>query len=95
MSTGNPTPPTQWNDALVGERVVSIVREKTPHPVSLDSTFESVGLDSLAMAEIVFEIESEFKINADDRLLDLKSLREVSEYILRALQRRATSASNQ
>ena len=87
MSTGKQEP-TQLSEATITEQVIAIVRTKTPHPVTADSTLDSVGLDSLAMAEIIFEIESQFKIRADERLLDLRSFREVINYVVQALKKR-------
>jgi acyl carrier protein len=95
MDTEQPTPSAPLSEAQITERVLRIIRTRTPHEVTLDSTFDSVGLDSLAMAEIVFEIEHEFQIRTDDQLLDLQNMRQVVEYIAHRLQRATTTASNQ
>jgi acyl carrier protein len=69
--------------------VRSIVASKTTGPVSTDSTFDSLGLDSLAMAEVVFEIESAFRIHADaERLLDMRSIGEVSTYVVQEVKKK-------
>jgi acyl carrier protein len=70
-----------WNSDTIAEKVLAIVRAKTPGPVSQESTFDSLGLDSLAMAEVVFEIENTFQIRTDERLLNLRTIREVVDYV--------------
>lgn len=89
MSSGNESQPL--SEAEITEQVIAIVRTKTPHPVTADSTLDSVGLDSLAMAEIIFEIEAQFKIRADERLLDLRSFREVIKYVVQATSKRSSA----
>jgi len=74
-----------WDAAAIAERVRTIVAAKTSGPVSPDATFDELGLDSLAMAEVVFEIETAFKIHTDDRLLDLHSVGQVADYIAQKL----------
>lgn len=69
------------NAAMIEEKVIAIVQKKAPMPVSIDDDLDSVGLDSLAMAELVFEIESSFSIRTDDRLLEMKTLRDVVTYV--------------
>ena len=69
------------NSRQVAEKVLTIVRAKTSGPVTLEATFDSLGLDSLAMAEVVFEIEAAFQIRTDERLLNLRSIGEVVEYV--------------
>ena len=86
--------PRPWNAEAVADKVCSVVAAKTVGPVSVDSTFDSLGLDSLAMAEVVFEIESAFHITADaERLLDLRSIGEVSAYVLQELKKVQTPQS--
>ena len=85
MSMGNEA---EWTEAVVAERIVEIVRAKSEQPVTLQSTFDELGIDSLAMAEVIFEIELAFKIRADDHLLDLRNLREVIDYVNRTLKKK-------
>lgn len=49
----------------VGERVIKIIAEQAvlePSDVSLDSTLEDLGIDSLGLVESIFSIEEEFDI---------------------------------
>lgn len=76
-----------WSADAIGDKVRSIVAAKTNFPVSADSTFDSLGLDSLAMAEVIFEIESAFRIHADERLLDLRSIGDIIAFVSSELNR--------
>ena len=92
--------PKPWSAEAIAAKVRDIVAAKTNCPVVADSTFDSLGLDSLAMAEVIFEIESAFRINADERLLDLRSIGEVISFVVQevntaqAARARATSAQS-
>ena len=85
--------PNDFEDARLGtaetiaEKVRAIVAAKTNFPVTADSTFDSLGLDSLAMAEVIFEIESAFRIHADERLLDLRSIGDVAAFVVQEVSR--------
>lgn len=82
-----------WDAASVAEKITAIVNAKSYTPVTLDSTFEDLGLDSLAMAEIIFEVEAAFQIRTNERILDLHNLREVVDYVLQEIAKtRASSA---
>jgi acyl carrier protein len=72
---------TSANDQVVSDKIMSMVRSKTNIPVTPESTLDNAGLDSLSMAEFVFEIEAEFQIRANDALLEVQSFREVIEYV--------------
>ena len=74
--------PKLWNAEAIADKVRDIVAAKTNCPVVPDSTFDSLGLDSLAMAEVIFEIESAFRIHADERLLDLRSIGDVIAFVV-------------
>jgi acyl carrier protein len=57
----------------VQEQVIAILAEQAvlePHDVSLDSTLESLGIESLGLVESIFAIEETFDIqvpfNAND-----------------------------
>jgi acyl carrier protein len=79
-----------WDADSVAEKIKGIVDKKAYAPVTLDSTFDSLGLDSLAMAEIVFEVESTFNIRTNERILDLQNLREVVDYVVQEIEKRKT-----
>ena len=50
----------------IQERVIAIIAEQAvlePSDVSLDSTLEDLGIDSLGLVESIFAIEEEFDIS--------------------------------
>ena len=53
-------------DASVETRVIGIIAEQAvlePSDVTLDSTLEDLGIDSLGLVESIFAIEEEFDIS--------------------------------
>lgn len=67
-------------------RIVKIVEQQLEVAVDPDEPFGRLPIDSIMMAEMMMFIESEFKIRADERMLDVGSLRELAHYIERASQ---------
>lgn len=65
------------------ERVISVVtatQRLEPGKVTLDSTFEELGIDSLDGVNILFAIENEFNINIpDDAAKTIRTVREMAE----------------
>jgi acyl carrier protein len=50
----------------ISEQVVAIIAEQAvldPEDISMDSTLESLGIDSLGLVESIFAIEEAFDIN--------------------------------
>lgn len=50
----------------INDQVIAIIAEQAvlePEDVSLDSTLESLGIDSLGLVESIFAIEEAFDIN--------------------------------
>ena len=50
----------------IKDRVIGIIAEQAvlePSDVSMDSTLEDLGIDSLGLVESIFAIEEEFDIN--------------------------------
>ena len=74
----------------VGEKVVEIiVREQhlDPSAVSIDATFEELGIDSLDGVNILFALEEEFKIDIPDTVAqNMKSVRQVVDSLTRVLE---------
>lgn len=63
------------------QRVLDIINDKVPETVQPDSDFSALGLDSLAMAEIVSQVEHDFGITADYEILEVNNIRELVDYI--------------
>jgi acyl carrier protein len=52
-----------------------------PDQVASDSTLTSLGLDSLALAELLFEVEDRFHISLTSDIPPLNTVGEVADYI--------------
>jgi acyl carrier protein len=63
-------------------RILEIIAEtqrKDLSEVTIDSTFEELGIDSMDGVNIVFAIENEFNINVPDE--QVKSIRSVRDIV--------------
>ena len=82
------------NDEITA-RILGIVAEtqrKNPAEVTIDSTFEELGIDSMDGVNIIFALENEFDINVpDDDVKKLRSVREVVDGVLRLVEMKAAS----
>ena len=67
------------------ERAISVVAKfkKVPESgISLDTTFEELGLDSLDAINLIFALEEEFKITIpDETALQVRSVRQMVDGI--------------
>ncbi len=74
-------PELMRNDELT-QRVLRIIAEtqrKDPAQVTIDSSFEELGIDSMDGVNIVFALENEFNINVPDE--EVKSIRNVRDMV--------------
>lgn len=74
----------------VAQKVIEIItREQhlAPGTVTLDSSFEQLGIDSLDGVNILFALEEEFKIDIPDAVAqNMKSVRQVVDSLTRVLE---------
>ena len=67
----------------VASRVLRIIADNQRKDVSLvtvDSSFEELGIDSMDAVNIVFAIENEFNVNVpDEEMKNIKSVRDIVE----------------
>lgn len=65
------------------QRVISVIvatQKLPPEKVTIDSTFEELGIDSLDGVNILFALENEFSINIpDDKVEGVRSVRQMVE----------------
>jgi len=65
------------------QRVITVIattQKLPPERVTLDSTFEELGIDSLDGVNILFALENEFNINIpDDKVEGVRSVRQMVE----------------
>ena len=73
------------SDKSVEERVIKVFADFKKVPVeeiTMDTTFEELGFDSLDGLNLVFELEEEFGLTIpDDRVADMKGVRQAVEGI--------------
>ena len=60
-------------------RIIAETQRKDPSEVTLESSFEELGIDSMDGVNIVFALENEFDINIPDQ--DVKTIRSVREMV--------------
>jgi acyl carrier protein len=77
------------------ERVLRIIAEtqrKDPAMVTIDSSFEELGIDSMDGVNIVFALENEFDINVpDEEVKSIRSVRDMVDGVIRLVQLRRES----
>jgi len=80
------------------ERVLRIIAEtqrKDPAQVTIDSTFEELGIDSMDGVNIVFALENEFDINVpDDEVKNIRSVRDMVEGVRKLVEMRGADAGD-
>ncbi|MEQ1825086.1 MAG: acyl carrier protein [Pirellula sp.] len=47
-----------------------------------DDSLSMIGVDSVAMAELTFELEKRFSIKIDDDILDVETVDELVQYVV-------------
>lgn len=74
------------NDDLT-QRVLTIIAEtqrKDRALVTIDSSFEELGIDSMDGVNIIFALENEFNINVpDEEVKNIKSIRDMVDGVRR------------
>ena len=81
------------SDKTVEERVIRVFadfKKVPPAEITMDTTFEELGFDSLDGLNLVFELEEEFDMTIpDDRVQDMKGVRQAVEGIEALLEAKA------
>ena len=75
-------PDSDLNPSDLTPRILRIIAEtqrKEPSQVTIDSTFEELGIDSMDGINIVFALENEFNINIPDEAV--KTIRNVRDMV--------------
>jgi acyl carrier protein len=61
-------------------RIIAETQRKDPSTVTIDSSFEELGIDSMDGVNIVFALENEFNINVpDEEVKNIRSVRDMVE----------------
>lgn len=81
---------------IAQECIALIAKQKDlpPEQISLESSLEELGLDSLDRVSIVFDLEDKYKIEiSDDQLDAVKTVRDMVTGIERALAQKSAAPS--
>ena len=73
----NPMSPEELTRRIL--RIIAETQRKDPAQVTIDSSFEELGIDSMDGVNIVFALENEFDINVPDE--EVKSIRSVRDMV--------------
>jgi acyl carrier protein len=76
-------------DELTGRilRIIAETQRKDPAQVTVDSSFEELGIDSMDGINIIFALENEFNINVpDEEVKSIRSVRDVVEGVIRLVE---------
>ena len=67
-------------------RIIAETQRKDASQVTIDSSFEELGIDSMDGVNIVFALENEFNINVpDEEVKNIRSVRDMVEGVRRLL----------
>jgi acyl carrier protein len=77
-------------------RIIAETQRKDPAQVSIDSSFEELGIDSMDGVNIVFALENEFDINVpDEEVKNIRSVRDMVDGVIKLIElRKSTSESS-
>lgn len=65
----------------IEERIYTILREKFNAEPERAMLLTALGIDSIGMAELTFDLEKAFSIRVDEEILSIESVGELIEYI--------------
>lgn len=72
--------------------IVAKQKRISPDQVSIDSSFQELGLDSLDAVNILFELEGEFNISiSDEQARQIKNVRQMVEGVSAILNEQKTA----
>ncbi|HWF09224.1 MAG TPA: acyl carrier protein [Bryobacteraceae bacterium] len=68
-------------------RIIAETQRKDPAQVTIDSSFEELGIDSMDGVNIVFALENEFNINVpDDEVRNIRSVRDMVDGVIKLVE---------
>jgi len=75
-------------------RIIAETQRKDPAVVTIDSSFEELGIDSMDGVNIVFALENEFNINVpDEEVKNIRSVRDMVEGVIRLIEKNQASSA--
>ena len=76
-------------------RIIAETQRKDPAQVTIDSTFEELGIDSMDGVNIVFALENEFDINVpDEEVKNIRSVRDMVEGVRKLVEMRGANTGD-
>ena len=76
-------------------RIIAETQRKDPAQVTIDSSFEELGIDSMDGVNIVFALENEFDINVpDDEVKNIRSVRDMVEGVRKLVEMRSAGTGD-
>jgi acyl carrier protein len=97
MTPAESAAPTPAGDDLTRRilRIVAETQRKDPSQVTIDSSFEELGIDSMDGVNIIFALENEFNVNVpDDEVKNIRSIRDMVEGVRRLVEQSAAPAAS-
>jgi acyl carrier protein len=61
--------------------MVQVLREELGRDVRATDSLDSLGMDSLRMAQLAGELERRFGFRVDEELLDVETVEELADYV--------------
>jgi len=90
--------PGEITSTTLTDRVLRIIAEtqrKDLSQVTIDSSFEELGIDSMDGVNIVFALENEFNINVpDEEVKNIRSVRDMVEGVRRLVEQSGAPAAS-
>jgi len=75
-------------------RIIAETQRKDPAQVTVASSFEELGIDSMDGVNIIFALENEFDINVpDEEVKNIRSVRDMVEGVRQLVAAKAAKAS--
>jgi acyl carrier protein len=63
------------------EQISRVLSEELGRDVRVTDSLDSLGIDSVRMAQLAIEIEDHFGFRVDEELLDVETVQELAEYV--------------
>ena len=61
--------------------IVQALHDETGKEVSATDSLDSLGIDSLRMAQLATQLERRFDFRVDEELLDVGTVKELADYV--------------
>lgn len=79
--------PTQLTLEVAESQIIRYLQKIVGGNPTPSDSLSMLGVDSVAMAELTFELEKRFSIQIDDDILDIETIRELTLYVLERIQK--------